>query len=195
MVELPASRRRLLLGAVGLFPGTVAGCLGEDSAGSGGDDTPTPDLDHHRGDGHMPVPDGKICDSVCGMGASSPPDWVAQLAHEDGLGAFFCSVGCMVAYNADPEWSEGSEASVIGVWVTDYDSRAIIDGLDATYVLAQNEVPETGPMGTNPLPFEDRDVATAFVEEIDGLSADEDVVTFDDFDLDIARTYRGNRLP
>lgn len=186
-----SSRRRVLTVLGGSVAVGIAGCLGDEPepADEGSEDFPS-----HPGDGHTPVPEGHICDGVCGMSAEKPPEWIAQLAHDDGTGAFFCSVGCMVAYAVAPTYAEGNEAPIEGVWVPEYGSADIIDGLAASYALEDDEEYESEPMALNPRPFADRADAVAYVEARENLTAD-DIIALEEFDLETARIYRGNRLP
>lgn len=185
------SRRRLLAVVGGTIAVGAVGCLGDDANDT---EETEPALESHPGDGPIEVPDGKICDGVCGMSAEEPAAWVGQLAHDDGTGAFFCSVGCLVAYVAAPEYAEGNDAPVTGAWVPDYVSKDVIDGLGAHYALEDDEDYEHEPMGINPRPFAAYEEAIAYVDSRERLTED-DIIEFPDFDLETARIYRGNRLP
>lgn len=134
------------------------------------------------------VPSDATC-PVCNMVPAQYPDWNAQLVHEDEERVFFCTSGCMTAYYVVPERFDAPDAAIAGVWVTDFVTSDLIDGLEANYVLETDTDRVDDPMMRNPLPFVDRASAIAYVEQYDDL-AEDDVVTIDEFDQDIAELYR-----
>lgn len=193
----------------------LAGCTGEtpadeqapsgngedaddaDDAGDGGDDGGNADEEEfasHPGDEPREVPAGHICNGVCGMEVIDYPDWNAQLAHANGMGAFFCTSGCMVGYLAAPDHVGAIDAEVVGAWVTDFESGDLIDGTEAYYALEDDIDRMEEPMRVNPRPFAERSDAVAYVEEYPDLE-ESDVVRLDEFDLETARIYRGYALP
>ena len=204
--------RRTFLGTLvaGVAAGT-AGCIGgsddadepaadgqghdnDDQEGTGEAGEADGALADHPGDGPIDPPSDRRCDGVCGMVVEEFPEWDAQVAHEDGTGAFFCTAGCMVGYYIDPPAMDGSEAAVVGVWVSAFDDGAMIDGTEASYVLDDDFERMDEPMGLNPRPFVDREDAVSWAEETDGLSAD-DVVGLEAFDFELADMYRPGRVP
>ena len=197
--------RRRFLGAVLAGAGLgLAGCLGSDDdggAGANGDEADDGEFDEeafpaHPGDEPTDPPEDHICNGVCGMSPVEWPDWNAQLAHEDGRGAFFCSAGCLAAYYVYPDLDAhgAPDEEIVGVWVRDFDTNELIDGEKAHYVLDDDEERFDEPMGVNPRPFADRTDAEAFVEKYDDLS-DEEIVGLDEFDHDVAVRYRGYAIP
>ena len=168
----------------------VAGC----AAWSGDDEDDTADeptersLQPHAGEGWESVPANQTCDSVCGMSIHEDSEWTVQLAHTDDTGAFFCSPGCMAAYVGAPEEVRAREASIRGVWLTDYETGERIDGQTAYYVLQADREKRREPMSINPRPFAEAADADAYATEHE-LGA-EAVITFDEIDADVAAIYR-----
>ena len=197
-------RRRLLkaLGA-GAAVGAVAatGCLGDGNGGDGDEQEPGDGQeadDGENGDEAAAVepvdfPEDANC-PVCNMVPAEFPDWNAQVLHEDGERAYLCTSGCMVAYKAYPDEFAVSSSDLAGVWVTDYETRELIDGFEANYVIETDADRVDDPMMRNPAPFESREDAVAYVEEVDYL-AEEDIVGYDDLDTDWADMYRGQLTP
>lgn len=138
------------------------------------------------------VPPGATC-PVCNMIPAQYPDWNAQAVHEDGERAYFCTSGCMTAYYVVPERFDAPDAAITGVWVTDFETRDLIDGLEATYVLETDADRVDDPMMRNPIPFADPEDATRYVDQYDDLDED-DVVTIEAFDRDVAEAYRARFL-
>ena len=186
--------------AVGL-PVGLAGCLGnesddpeaETSSSNSGADVRS-EFASHPGDGPATIPEEHSCDSVCRMTVRDFSEWSAQLAHDDGTGAFFCSAGCLIAYLVAPDWVEANDADIVGVWMREFETNEWIDGEAAYYALEHDDGRTDEPMGVNPRPFEVREDAEAYVERYDDLD-DSDIITFSEFDLETAHIYRANRLP
>ena len=132
--------------------------------------------------------------AVCNMLPAEYPEWNAQLSHENGDRAHFCSTGCLIAYYADTEQFAGDQTQddIVGVWVHDLGTAEVIDGTLAHYVLDMigDRHPEM-PMMRNPMPFADRADADDYAAEYDDLGSDE-IVGLEDFDVDIAAQYRPN---
>ena len=214
--------RRHLLGALGTGATlALAGCVGDDddeetddddsvddtATGDDADDEETDDTDD-AADGDDPddaqqlaepteFPEGEEC-AVCNMVAAEHPAWNAQLVHEDEQRVYFCSSGCLLAYAMDSEHFGGPATDVEGVWVTDYETGDLVDGLEAHYVRVTDPDHVDDIMMMNPTPFADRDDADAFVDELNADPdveeeyGEEDVIGFEDFDRDLAVTYRSN---
>jgi nitrous oxide reductase accessory protein NosL len=207
MTKITDERRRRLIKVLGTGAavGTAAatGCLG------GGDEQPEDGGDGEADDGQeadggengdeaaavepTEFPEDAEC-PVCNMVSAEYPDWNSQVVHEDGERAYLCTSGCMVAYKAYPEEFAVSSSEVAGVWVTDYETRELIDGLEANYAIETDPDRLDDPMMLNPAPFESREDAVAYVEEVDHL-AEEDIVGYGDLDADWADMYRGQFTP
>lgn len=130
---------------------------------------------------------------VCEMMSAMHEEWNAQVLHEDEERAYFCSTGCMTAYYVDQEHFGGPEASIAGVWVTEYGTTELIDGTEASYVLVTDPDHVDDVMMRNPTPFADREDALAFADEFEEYD-EEDVVGIDAFDRDLATLYRGDHF-
>ena len=196
--------RRTVLGTLGT--GTImalAGCTGngDDDADGSDDDSGTQDgtepdeSDGADGDGGteqldapVEVPDEEPC-AVCNMVAAEYPDWNAQLVHEDEERAFFCSSGCLSAYYADPTVFDGPDSPVAGAWVTGYESGELVDAAEAHFVRVTDADDVDDIMMMNPTPFANREDAEAFVGEFEKYG-EEDIIGFEDFDMDLAMLYR-----
>ncbi len=191
--------RRRVLGAIGAGAAVgVAGCLGgggDDEDGENGADGDDAD-DGDDGDGGdaeqtfepTEFPDDEEC-AVCNMTAAEYPDWNAQLVHENEDRAYFCTSGCMSTYYAVPDEFDAPDSEIAGVWATDFETRELVDGTEAYYVLETDPDRIDDPMMRNPAPFADRDDAVAYVDEYDDLTED-DIVRIEDFDRDTAEMYR-----
>ncbi|MDQ2050063.1 nitrous oxide reductase accessory protein NosL [Natronolimnohabitans sp. A-GB9] len=200
--------RRAILGSIGAGAAVgLAGCLGgddengEENGDENGDENGEENGEENgdeNGDENgeetasleepAEFPEGRDC-AVCSMEAGDYPDWNAQLVHEDEHREFFCSAGCMAAYYAAPEEFDGSDAAVEGVWVTDFETGELIDGTEAYYVRVTDPDHVDDIMMRNPTPFAERSDAEAFVDEFDEYD-DEDIITLEDFDRDLAELYR-----
>ncbi|ELY44270.1 nitrous oxide reductase accessory protein NosL [Natronorubrum sulfidifaciens] len=189
------SRRRLLAACATGVGGVLAGCSDDD----GGDpNVADPDAGfdftvEHPVDEPKEFSDDQMC-GVCSMTVTDYPERNCQVAHEDGVGMMCCSPGCMFAYYAEPTHFGGSEAEIVGVWVTEFEMQRLIDGFDAVYVLEHNEQRADDPMRIDPRPYGNRSTALEYVDEYDDLSED-DIVSLSAVDTDVARIYRSARLP
>lgn len=195
--------RRTLLGTVGA--GTVfalAGCVGgddEEQDDEASDDTENGDDGSDTDDGtetldtpaEFPADEG--C-AVCNMVAADHPDYNAQLAHESGSRAYFCSSGCLAAYSADPTNFGDDETPIENAWTTTRGGE-LIDATTASYVRVTDSDHVDDIMKMNPVPFADQEDAAAFVDqlndEFDAGYTDEDIISYDAFDMDLAMLYRG----
>lgn len=188
-------RRNLLWGAAASLP-VLAGCLGGPQE-SATDDDQNDQFAPHDGDESIDPPADQSCNGVCGMAPREHPDWNSQIAHADGTGAFFCSLGCHYAYLVAPDHVEANETAMIGSWVTEYETNDMIRSESAYFVLETDpdEQAADEPMGINPRAFADQSGATAYVENRDALDATDDIIRYDEIDFSIAEMYRGNRLP
>lgn len=200
--DLRPARRRLLTSIGAGATVAMAGCLSgtddesdDDGAGDGGHYVGrTPYMeDDHPVDEPVEFTDDHDC-PICQMRVARYADWRAQLAHEDGTGIFFDTPGCLLAYYVDYELLDSSEEPIATVWLTDFESGRLFEAADGYLVHEPDENRHQIPMGPSPIPFSSRDDAEAYVEEYDDLSADA-VITIDDVDRELAKEYRGGRMP
>ena len=190
--------RRSVLAAVSVgTTGVVAGCLEEetdeesDSGGTTGDAGSFPD---HPGDEPIEPPDGRRCDGPCGMEPADYPDENAQIAHADGAGVFFDSVGCLIAYHHDPTFYDGPDSEIETAWVRDFGTKALIDAREAVFVHDYDTGRHDEVMAHNPKPFAERADAVEYVDSYDDLGED-DIVELDFFGAEEAHGYRDYPLP
>jgi nitrous oxide reductase accessory protein NosL len=206
MREPDDRRRRRILRYVGasavLGTGVTTGCLGEDDEVDGGDgnetdgtrnETDGTDADEAATTEPVDFPADANC-AVCNMVAADYPDWNAQVSHEGGERAYLCSSGCTVAYKAYPDEFAVSSAPIASVWVTSYETRELIDGVEALYALETDPERVDDVMMLNPAPFEEREDAVAYVDAVDYLTED-DIVGYDRLDAETADIYRGQLTP
>jgi len=135
------------------------------------------------------VPDDARC-AVCEMKAANFPAWNAQAVHADDTREFFCTAGCATTYYAVPDQFASTDADIAGLWVRDLNSRELVDGTAASYALETDGDRLDDPMRVNPAPFENREDAVSYVEEVEYLSED-DIVELGAFDQGLAEQYRG----
>jgi nitrous oxide reductase accessory protein NosL len=178
--EPTATRRRYLLAGSALAATALAGCVGSAPTNGGSTDSSGP----------VDVPEDASC-AVCQMTPAKFPDYNAQLAYDGSERQFFCSSGCMAAFAAVPGHFDEAygDAALAAAWVHDHVTKEYVDGRAAHYVLETNPDRVDDPMMKNPLPFENREDAVAYVERYDDLS-EEDIVAFADFDRELAESYR-----
>ena len=190
---LSLERRRLLgvLGA-GSIAG-LAGCSGDDDEADDEDGNDERAIDpnmEHPGDDPVEFTGDQEC-PVCGMPPTNYSRWNAQLAHEDGMGAVFCTTGCLFGYVA----ATASDSPIENAWTMDYEDRDLVDATEAHYVLITDEDAVDDPMTINPRAFSDEDDALEFVEDWDAEElTEDDIIGFEDIDRDVAAIYRANRI-
>ena len=185
--------RRCVLGTCTLV--LVAGCLSDNPTDEEADADRT-DWPAHDGTEPIAVPAAYRCDGVCGMDPATYPEWHAQIAHDDGTGAFFCSSGCLITYLAVPDHAEARDAGVAAVWVRDTSTVEWIDGTTAHWVLETDtdEQQPGEPMELNPRSFGKESEAVRYVAERSHLD-DTSIVDFPALDRAVARQYRSSRIP
>lgn len=204
--------RRSALGTLGVgVVFALAGCLGDDDDEESDDtdenttdDEPTDNEDGSTDNDDTTdteeleataFPDGEEC-AVCNMITEDHPDWNAQLVHENGERAYFCSSGCLLAYHVDSEAFDGPDSPTAGAWVTDYETGELVDGTDAYYVRVADPDHVDDIMMMNPTPFDARTSAEDLLENLNDehgtVYDDNDIITFENFDHDLAVTYRSN---
>ncbi|WP_220132451.1 nitrous oxide reductase accessory protein NosL [Natronomonas sp. LN261] len=180
-----------LAGCTGNGDGTEDGTDGEGTetpAGDGeGTETPADDAEASLGD-PVEFPEDAEC-PVCNMMPAEHPEWNAQLAHENEDRAFFCSSGCLAAYVAYTDRFGGPDSPLHTAWVTGFETGDLLRTSDAYFVRVADPDHVDDIMMRNPTPFAGRSGAEAFVEEFDAYG-DEDIITFDEFDEDLATFYR-----
>lgn len=138
------------------------------------------------------VPEDAEC-AVCKMMPAKFPDWNAQAVHADDTRAFFCTSGCATTYYAVPDEFADTDADVAGLWVRDLDTTDLIDGIAASFALETDSDRLDDPMNLNPAPFQNREDAVAYVDEVDYLD-ESDILELSAFDRELAEQYRGKML-
>lgn len=104
---------------------------------------------------------------VCGMFVAKYPDFVAQVIFQDGSHSFFDGVKDMMKYYFDlAKYNPAKKTSDIGaIFVTDYYTLQLIDGLQAWYVSGSDVY---GPMGRELIPFQEEAAAREFMADHQG---------------------------
>lgn len=133
--------------------------------------------------------------AVCNMIAADHPDYNAQLVHESESRVYFCSSGCLSAYTADPTEFGDDDTPIENAWTT-CRGGDLIDATTASYVRVTDSDHVDDIMKMNPVPFADQEDAAAFVEQLNdeydaGYDEDDDIISYDAFDMDLAMLYRG----
>jgi nitrous oxide reductase accessory protein NosL len=119
---------------------------------------------------------------ICGMFVAKYPDFLAEILFKNGSYAVFDGVKDMFKYYFNikkynpPQDKENIEA----IYVTDYYSLNLIDGLRAYYVLGSNVY---GPMGNELIPFAKESDAKEFMKDHQGKS----IVTFQDVKYEMVK--------
>jgi nitrous oxide reductase accessory protein NosL len=112
---------------------------------------------------------------VCGMFVAKYPDFVAEVLFKNGSYAVFDGAKDMFKYyfNMKKYNHARTQKDIEAVYVTDYYSLNLIDGLRAYYVLGSNVY---GPMGKELIPFANESDAKEFMKDHQGKS----IVRFQD---------------
>lgn len=102
----------------------------------------------------------------------------------------------MLAYTADPGRFGGDDEAIENVRVTDYETGALIDGQECCYVRINDSDHVNDIMTMNPTSFAEREAAEASIDDLNGefdtdYEHEADVITFDEFDMELALLYRG----
>ena len=102
--------------------------------------------------------------SVCGMFVAKYPDFLAQIIFKDGSYAVFDGAKDMFKYyfNLNRYHPSKPLADIDSIYVTDYYSLTLIDGLNAFYVLGSDIY---GPMGKELIPLEKEADAGEFMKD------------------------------
>jgi copper chaperone NosL len=106
---------------------------------------------------------------VCGMFVAKYPDFVAQVLFKDGSYAVFDGTKDMFKYylNFGKHNPSKNAADIDSIYVTDYYSLVLTEGLKAYYVVGSNVF---GPMGKELIPFEKEADAKEFMRDHAGKS-------------------------
>ena len=104
---------------------------------------------------------------VCGMFVAKYPDFIAEIVFRDGSVVFFDGAKDMFKYylNMNKYNPRQKETDIEYVYVTDYYSLTIVDGLKAYYVQGSDVF---GPMGRELIPFEKEREAREFMKDHKG---------------------------
>ncbi len=105
--------------------------------------------------------------SVCGMFVAMFADRNAKIQFKDATQAVFCGAKCMFKYHLNVSKYNPSKAKndVAAISVKDYYSAKSTDALKAFYVIWSDVY---GPMGHEPIPFEEEADAKKFLQEHKG---------------------------
>lgn len=97
------------------------------------------------------------------------PDFLAQVLFADGSYALFDGAKDMFKYIVQPEkkGSPRKRPEIDSIYVTDYYSLSLVDGLRAYYVVGSDVY---GPMGKELIPFAREDDAKEFMKDHKGRS-------------------------
>jgi copper chaperone NosL len=106
---------------------------------------------------------------VCGMFVAKYPDFLAQIVFKDGSQVFFDGVKDMMKYYFDlQKYNPSKQATnIAAIFVTDYYTLKLVDGLKAYYVFGSNVY---GPMGKELVPFIAEPDAKEFMKDHAGKS-------------------------
>jgi copper chaperone NosL len=104
---------------------------------------------------------------VCGMFVAKYPDFLAQIAFRDGSIVFFDGVKDMFKYylNMSNYDSRHKAADIEAIYVNDYYSLTLVNGMKAYYVQGSDVF---GPMGRELIPFEKEREAKEFMKDHKG---------------------------
>jgi nitrous oxide reductase accessory protein NosL len=167
-----------VLRSAALITATAAtGCLGGTGAAAGGGrgngESDAGSGDEGGGNGGFALEPVDYPDERCAVDArnvTEHPDWNAQVVHEDGERAFFCTTGCMGAYYTSPTAFGVSDADIAGLWVTDYATGETVDGFESYYLFLSHPGLVETPAGRNPLAFAEEERAVEFTRRFDEMS-------------------------
>ena len=120
---------------------------------------------------------------VCGMFVAKYPDFVAEILFKNGSYAVFDGAKDMFKYyfNIKRYNPAQSKENIEAIYVTDYYSLNLVDGLRAYYVLGSDIY---GPMGNELIPFGKESDAREFMKDHRGKS----MVRFQDVNYEMVKT-------
>jgi nitrous oxide reductase accessory protein NosL len=106
---------------------------------------------------------------VCGMFVAKYPDFIAEVLFKNGSYAVFDGTKDMFKYYFDMKKYDHArnQQDIEAIYVTDYYSLNLINGLRAYYVLGSNVY---GPMGNELIPFTKESDAKEFMKDHKGKS-------------------------
>ena len=106
---------------------------------------------------------------VCGMFVAKYPDFLAEIVFTDDSYAFFDGAKDMFKYYLNLKKYNSSKKleDIKAIYVTDYYSLELIDGLKAYYVVGSDIF---GPMGKELIPFQKDAEADEFMRDHSGQS-------------------------
>jgi len=104
---------------------------------------------------------------VCGMFVAKYPDFLAEVLFKDGSNALFDGAKDLFKFYFQIEKYQPSRkrTDIDSVYVTDYYSLTLTDGLQAYYVIGSNIY---GPMGRELIPFRKETDAREFMKDHNG---------------------------
>lgn len=104
---------------------------------------------------------------VCGMFVAKYPDWITQIIFKDGSYAAFDGAKDMFKYyfNLKKYNPSKNTTDIDSIYVMDYYSLSLIDGLNAFYVIGSDVY---GPMGRELIPSTKEDDAKEFMKDHSG---------------------------
>lgn len=104
---------------------------------------------------------------VCGMFVAKYPDFTAQIIFTDGSYTVFDGNKDMFKYYFDLKKYNASKelADIASIYVTDYYSMTLVDGRNSWYVIGSDVY---GPMGTELIPFAQKNDADVFMKDHSG---------------------------
>lgn len=110
------------------------------------------------------TPPAKAKCPVCGMLVAKYPDWVCSMTFRNSTSVYFDGPKDLFTYYLNPGryGPARKQADIAEIHVKDYYSLAVIDGLQAFYVIGSNVL---GPMGKELVPFARRDDAEGFMRD------------------------------
>jgi len=114
-----------------------------------------------------PAPKDKC--PVCGMFVAKYPDFLAEIIFKDGSYAVFDGTKDMFKYylNLNKYNPSKKRSDIDSIYVTEYYSLSLVDGLKAYYVVGSNIY---GPMGKELIPLEKEEHAKEFMSDHSGKS-------------------------
>ena len=119
------------------------------------------------GDADPLMPGPKDRCPVCGMFVAKYPDFIAIISFNDGTRVFFDGVKDMMKYYLNlRKYAPSKKAeNIASIYVTDYYTMNLVDGVKAVYVTGSDVY---GPMGRELIPFEKQGKAEEFIKDHDG---------------------------
>ncbi len=119
------------------------------------------------GQKNPPAPSGKEKCPVCGMFVAKYPEWVCSIVFRDSTLVYFDGPKDLLAFYLAPvKYAPArKQMDISAILVKDYYSLALIDGMQAFYVIGSNVL---GPMGKELVPFAAMKDAEGFMHDHQG---------------------------